>query len=141
MTLWPRYSSPDDVVEIESTPLSERGLPASTYELLCRAARLWPDRTAAAILRNTDRWQEPVKLTFAELLADERGDDGHSALVRDGLGNLGPVFSGRVIEDNLRSPPAAVLNFDLRCIVRNDDHGRAAHDAGGGSDCGGVIAG
>lgn len=70
MTLWPRYSSPDDVVEIESTPLSERGLPASTYELLCRAARLWPDRTAAAILRNTERWQEPVKLTFAELLAD-----------------------------------------------------------------------
>jgi fatty-acyl-CoA synthase len=70
MTLWPRYSCPDDIVEIERTPLSERGLPASTYELLCRAARLWPDRTAAAVLANTERWQEPVKLTFAELLAD-----------------------------------------------------------------------
>lgn len=70
ITLWPRYSSPDDVVEIERTPLSERGLPASTYQLLCRAARLWPDRTAAAILPNAERWQEPVKLTFAELLAD-----------------------------------------------------------------------
>jgi fatty-acyl-CoA synthase len=70
MTLWPRYSSPDDIVDIERTPLSERGLPASTYELLCRAARLWPDRTAAAVLANTERWQETVKLTFAELLAD-----------------------------------------------------------------------
>lgn len=70
MPLWPRYSSPDDVVDIERTPLSERGLPASTYELLCRAARLWPDRTAAAVLANTERWQEPVKLTFAELLAN-----------------------------------------------------------------------
>ncbi|MCX2747527.1 acyl-CoA synthetase [Arthrobacter sp. MI7-26] len=68
--LWPRYSSPDDVVEIERTPLSERGLPASTYELLCRAAQLWPDRTAAAIIRDSERWQEPVKLTFAELLWD-----------------------------------------------------------------------
>ncbi|MFK4297782.1 fatty-acyl-CoA synthase [Arthrobacter sp. GAS37] len=68
--LWPRYSSPDDVVEIEKTPLSERGLPASTYELLSRAAQLWPDRTAAAILRDAGRWQEPVKLTFSELLRD-----------------------------------------------------------------------
>lgn len=70
MPIWPKYSSPDDVIEIERTPLSERGLPASTYELLCRAARLWPDRTAAAVLRNTERWKEPVKLTFAELLAN-----------------------------------------------------------------------
>ncbi|MET0916037.1 MAG: acyl-CoA synthetase [Jiangellaceae bacterium] len=68
--LWPWYSRPDDVVEIERTPLSERGLPASTYDLLCRAARLWPDRTAATILPNTERWQEPVKLTFTKLLAD-----------------------------------------------------------------------
>ncbi|CAH0301329.1 Long-chain-fatty-acid--CoA ligase [Arthrobacter sp. Bi26] len=69
-TLWPRYSSPDDIVDIERTPLSERGLPASTYELLCRAARLWPDRTAVAVLRNAERWQEPATLTFAELLAN-----------------------------------------------------------------------
>jgi len=68
--LWPRYSGPDDIVEIERIPLSERGLPASTYELLCRAARLWPDRTATAVLTNTERWQEPVNLTFAELLAN-----------------------------------------------------------------------
>ncbi|HEU5484533.1 MAG TPA: acyl-CoA synthetase, partial [Microlunatus sp.] len=68
--LWPtRYSGPDDIADIERTPLSNRGLPASTYELLCRAARLWPDRTAAAVLANTERWQEPVQLTFAQLLA------------------------------------------------------------------------
>jgi len=70
MPLWPtRYSGPDDIADIERTPLSNRGLPASTYELLCRAARLWPDRTAAAVLANTERWQEPVQLTFAQLLA------------------------------------------------------------------------
>jgi fatty-acyl-CoA synthase len=70
MPLWPRYSSPDDIADIERTPLSDRGLPASTYELLCRAARLWPDRTAAAVLANTERWQEPINLTFTELLAN-----------------------------------------------------------------------
>ncbi|WP_285289390.1 acyl-CoA synthetase [Arthrobacter sp. ISL-48] len=70
MTLWPQCSRPQDVVEIEMIPLSERGLPASTYELLCRAARRWPDRTAAAVLPNAERWQEPVRLTFTELLAD-----------------------------------------------------------------------
>ena len=42
--LWPRYDGPGDLAAIEATPLADRGLPGTTYELLVRAARLWPDR-------------------------------------------------------------------------------------------------
>ncbi|MFI6096049.1 AMP-binding protein [Lentzea sp. NPDC051213] len=61
-TLWPRYASPDDLPAIEVVPLADRGLPASTYALLKRAADLWPHRRAITIL------PEPVTWTFAELL-------------------------------------------------------------------------
>ena len=44
--LWPRLGDPADLAEVERVPLADRGLPASTYELVTRAARLWPDRTA-----------------------------------------------------------------------------------------------
>lgn len=40
--LWPRYDGPADLPVIEQVPLSERGLPGSTYDVLCRAASLWP---------------------------------------------------------------------------------------------------
>jgi fatty-acyl-CoA synthase len=42
--LWPTFRGPADLAEIERVPLEERGLPASTYELVTRAACLWPDR-------------------------------------------------------------------------------------------------
>ena len=45
-SLWPAFSGPADLVEVERVPLGERGLPASTYELVRRAAELWPDRQA-----------------------------------------------------------------------------------------------
>ena len=38
--LWPRYSSPADIVDIESIPLAQRGLPESTCAILRRAATL-----------------------------------------------------------------------------------------------------
>ncbi|MFE4459564.1 acyl-CoA synthetase [Nocardia tengchongensis] len=68
--MWPRYESPADLAEIESVPLAARGLPESTYALLTRAARLWPDRTALTVLPEATRWREPVCRTFSELLAD-----------------------------------------------------------------------
>ena len=40
--LWPGLSGPADLAEVERIPLDDRGLPASTYELVTRAARLWP---------------------------------------------------------------------------------------------------
>jgi fatty-acyl-CoA synthase len=68
--LWPRYDGPADVPAIESVPLEERGLPASTYDVLCRAASLWPTRTAVAVLPDASRWREHVDVTFGELFAD-----------------------------------------------------------------------
>lgn len=68
--LWPAYAAPDDLAAIEAVPLVARGLPETTYALLTRAATLWPERTAVAVLPDADRWQEPHRRTFAELLAD-----------------------------------------------------------------------
>jgi fatty-acyl-CoA synthase len=68
--LWPRYACPADIAEIESRPLSERGLPDSTYALLTRAARRWPDKTALTVLPEAARWRESHEWTYAELLGD-----------------------------------------------------------------------
>ncbi len=68
--LWPVAYGPQDLEAIEAVPLSERGLPASTYAALARAAELWPDRTATICLPDAARWEEPSDRTFSELLAD-----------------------------------------------------------------------
>jgi len=68
--LWPTYDGPRDLAAIEDVPLTDRGLPGTTYELLVRAARRWPDRVALSVLPDGDRWQQPTERTFAELLAD-----------------------------------------------------------------------
>jgi fatty-acyl-CoA synthase len=68
--LWPRLGGPADLAEVERVPLADRGLPASTYEMVIRAARLWPDRTAASVMPDAERWQAPVSRTFGELAAD-----------------------------------------------------------------------
>lgn len=68
--LWPRYAEPGDVAGIEAVPLAERGLPASTYALLVRAARRWPRKTAFTVLPEAARWREPYQRTYAELLGD-----------------------------------------------------------------------
>lgn len=68
--LWPSYSSPTDLATIESVPLSERGLPSSTYAMLVRAAKLWPERIAVTVLPDGTRWEHPVRRTFGELLHD-----------------------------------------------------------------------
>jgi fatty-acyl-CoA synthase len=68
--LWPPFAGPDDLAVIERIPLARRGLPATTYELVTRAAELWPDRPAASVLPDGERWEAPVRRTFAELAAD-----------------------------------------------------------------------
>lgn len=67
---WPRYAGPDDLADIEAVPLAQRGLPDSTYALLRRAAARWPQRTALQVLPDANRWEQPVTLTFGELLSD-----------------------------------------------------------------------
>lgn len=68
--LWPRYATPADLEEIESIPLAQRGLPQSTYDLLVRAATLWPDRPAVSVLPDATRWDEAKDRTFGHLLTD-----------------------------------------------------------------------
>ncbi|CPW79446.1 Probable long-chain-fatty-acid-CoA ligase [Mycobacteroides abscessus] len=68
--LWPCYRGPEDLAAIESIPLSQRGLPVSTYALLHRAARMWPDRPAVTVIPDTTQWREPMRRTFSQLLAD-----------------------------------------------------------------------
>jgi acyl-CoA synthetase (AMP-forming)/AMP-acid ligase II len=68
--LWPAYDGPDDLAGIEAVPLADRSLPDTTYDLVVRAARLWPDRLAMTVLPDAQHWEQPVDRTFAELLAD-----------------------------------------------------------------------
>ncbi|SHY63006.1 acyl-CoA synthetase [Mycobacteroides abscessus] len=68
--LWPCYRGPEDLAAIESIPLSQRGLPVSTYALLHRAARMWPDRPAVTVIPDATQWREPMRRTFSQLLAD-----------------------------------------------------------------------
>ena len=68
--LWPSFRGPRDLAEIERVPLSDRGLPASTYELVIRAANLWPDHPAVSVLPDADSYHTPFVRTFAELAGD-----------------------------------------------------------------------
>ena len=68
--LWPSSHRPSDLAEVERVPLSERGLPATTYELVRRAAELWPDRPAVSVLPNAELFHTPFVRTFAELAGD-----------------------------------------------------------------------
>jgi fatty-acyl-CoA synthase len=71
--LWPAFSGPADLAEVERSPLDERGLPATTYELVRRAAELWPDRPAVSVLPDAERSHTPLVRTFAELAQDVHG--------------------------------------------------------------------
>lgn len=70
LPLWPRFSGPAGLAEVERIPLGERGLPASTYELVRRAAELWPDRPAISVLPDAERFETPLVRTFGELARD-----------------------------------------------------------------------
>jgi acyl-CoA synthetase (AMP-forming)/AMP-acid ligase II len=68
--LFPVFGGPGDLAAIEAVPLADRGLPGTTYDLLTRAAALWPDRVAVSVLPDAARFQHPAQRTFAGLLAD-----------------------------------------------------------------------
>ncbi len=77
--LWPRFSGPGDLAEIERIPLSQRGLPASTYELVTRAARLWPERLAVSVAADRPRALEPlagVEVSYLQERMDKADDGG-----------------------------------------------------------------
>jgi fatty-acyl-CoA synthase len=68
--LWPTSRSPRDLTTIEQIPLEQRGLPACTYDVVLRAGRLWPDRTAITVLADGTDFERSARRTFAELAAD-----------------------------------------------------------------------
>jgi fatty-acyl-CoA synthase len=68
--LWPSLHGPSDLAAVERVPLSDRGLPASTYELVRRAAELWPDRPAVSVLLDAASFHTPLVRTYAELARD-----------------------------------------------------------------------
>jgi fatty-acyl-CoA synthase len=68
--LWPSLQRPSDLAAVERVPLSDRGLPASTYELVRRAAELWPDRPAVSVLSDAESFHTPLVRTYAELAGD-----------------------------------------------------------------------
>lgn len=68
--LWPSFHGSSDLAALERVPLRERGLPASTYELVSRAAELWPDRPPVSVLPNAESFHTPLVPTFAELAGD-----------------------------------------------------------------------
>ena len=80
--LWPTFDGPDELAAVERVPLSERRLPASTYELVTRAADLWPDRVAVSVLPDAEHFHTPFVRTFAELA----GDVHRAAAALAGLG-------------------------------------------------------
>ena len=92
--LWPAYDTPGDLTAIEAVPLTDRGLPGTTYDLLVRAAGLWPERIALSVLPDGERWEHPTERTYAELLSDVRryGNVFHALGVRrtDGIALLAP---------------------------------------------------
>ncbi|BCH21565.1 acyl-CoA synthetase [Mesorhizobium sp. L-8-3] len=59
-----------DVEAFEQVPLSERGLPGSTYEVLARGAAIAPDQPALSFFLRADDFRDPFVWTHAELLAD-----------------------------------------------------------------------
>src|ERR1700756_3687327 len=68
--LWPSFHGPSDLAAVERVPFGERGLPASTYELVRRAASLWRDRPAISVLPDAESFRTPLVRTFAELARD-----------------------------------------------------------------------
>jgi fatty-acyl-CoA synthase len=110
--LWPRLDEPGDLPALEAVPLAERGLPASTWALLDRAASLWPERTAITVLPSVAAWDEPVTVTFAGL----RDRVGRTAAVLHGL-EVRRTDAVGVISPNTAGMLCAVLAAQAAGVV------------------------
>ncbi len=61
-----------DIEEIEKTPLEEQFTEKNTYELLCRGSEIDPDKIALSFLMNGDLYDQPVQITYRELIGKIR---------------------------------------------------------------------
>jgi fatty-acyl-CoA synthase len=110
--LWPRFDGPEDLAAVEAVPLSERGLPASTYELVTRAAALWPERPALTVLPSGERWEEPERWTFADLSAAVHRYA--NTFTASGVGRGDTVA---LLSPNTATLPAAILGAEVTGIA------------------------
>ena len=58
-----------DVHQLEATPLDQAVTVRSTYEIFCNAAQAFGPQTALTFLRDADPETQPIRWTYAELLA------------------------------------------------------------------------
>ncbi|WP_405884015.1 acyl-CoA synthetase [Streptomyces sp. NBC_01136] len=119
--LWPPYDSPADLPAIEAVPLRERGLPATTYDTLLRAARLWPDRPALTVLPDAERFLRPATATFAQL----RDQVHRTANLLRALGVTRRAAVG-LLAPNTAELPAALLAAQAAGIATPVNPGLAA---------------
>ena len=68
MSTAPLIRTQQDIEQIESTPLSDRDLPSSTYELIRRTALAHPEAAALSFLLQGTAEETPLRLNYAELL-------------------------------------------------------------------------
>ncbi|MGW6661243.1 acyl-CoA synthetase [Rhodococcus sp. NPDC055024] len=62
-------SAPDELAGLEAVALSDRDLPASTYELIERSAKRHPDKIALHLLPGGTGWREPNSWSYSQLLS------------------------------------------------------------------------
>ncbi|MFV9684416.1 acyl-CoA synthetase [Pseudomonas sp. NY15367] len=68
MSTAPLIRTLQDIELIESTPLSERDLPSSTFELILRTAQASPEAAALSFILQGTGEETPLRLSYAELL-------------------------------------------------------------------------
>ncbi|HHH9110638.1 TPA: acyl-CoA synthetase [Pseudomonas aeruginosa] len=57
-----------DVLEMEKTPLEDRGLPNTTYDVLKRSTELYQDRVALSFLLQGTATEKEINFSYADLL-------------------------------------------------------------------------
>lgn len=85
----PLVLTPEDLAPIEAVPLSERNLPASTYDLVARTAAAHPERTALYLLGEGGPWRDASRWSYHTLL--ERIHQAANAYLALGLPEGGVV--------------------------------------------------
>ncbi|PKQ40266.1 acyl-CoA synthetase [Pseudomonas sp. YY-1] len=68
MSTAPLIRSLQDIQQIESTPLSDRGLPESTFDLIRRTAQASPHAPALSFILQGTAEEAPLRLNYTELL-------------------------------------------------------------------------
>ncbi|WKC37904.1 acyl-CoA synthetase [Ectopseudomonas chengduensis] len=68
MSTAPLIRTLQDIEQIESTPLSDRDLPSSTFELIRRTAQTSPEAAALSFILQGTGEETPLRLNYAELL-------------------------------------------------------------------------